>query len=459
MMNFEFELFEKYNKPTPRYTSYPPANYFKNLENYDNVVQILHQSNNEDPKNISIYIHIPFCHQLCLYCGCNTHITNDEKTMVKYVDTLLKEIDLLATYLDDNRKVSQVHWGGGTPNYLPIEQIERIMSKLDENFDFIAKPEVAMECHPAHLTKEYVDSLVKMGFNRLSFGIQDFSDKVLETVHREKPLLPIEEIIAHIQSYQQMSLNLDFIYGLPYQTLQDYEQTIQRAVDLKADRLAVFSYAHVPWVKKQQKSLEKYGLPTAEEKIELFQTAYNILYDNDYQVIGLDHFAKPTDELSIALKNKNLHRNFQGYCTLDTTGQVYALGVSGISQMASAYLQNTKDIDVYIESINQGKFPIEKIYSVNQNEKIIRSIIEDIMCNMEVDLQDIAQAYSISLDDVYRISQPDLDEIATFEKEDFLSFNNHKLTLTHKGQFFMRIIAAAFDPNMKNNQKNFSKAL
>ncbi len=458
-MNFEFELFEKYNKPTPRYTSYPPANYFKNLENYDDVVQILHQSNNEDPKNISIYIHIPFCHQLCLYCGCNTHITNDEKTMVKYVDTLLKEIDLLATYLDDNRKVSQVHWGGGTPNYLPIEQIERIMSKLDQNFDFIAKPEVAMECHPAHLTKEYVDSLVKMGFNRLSFGIQDFSDKVLETVHREKPLLPIEEIVAHIQSYQQMSLNLDFIYGLPYQTLQDYEQTIQRAVDLKADRLAVFSYAHVPWVKKQQKSLEKYGLPTAEEKIELFQTAYNILYDNDYQVIGLDHFAKPTDELSIALKNKNLHRNFQGYCTLDTTGQVYALGVSGISQMASAYLQNTKDIDVYIESINQGKFPIEKIYSVNQNEKIIRSIIEDIMCNMEVDLQDIAQAYSISLDEVYRISQPDLDEIATFEKEDFLSFNNHKLTLTHKGQFFMRIIAAAFDPNMKNNQKNFSKAL
>jgi oxygen-independent coproporphyrinogen-3 oxidase len=459
MMNFEFELFEKYNKPTPRYTSYPPANYFKNLENYGDVVQILHQSNNEDPKNISIYIHIPFCHQLCLYCGCNTHITNDEKTMVKYVDTLLKEIDLLATYLDDNRKVSQVHWGGGTPNYLPIEQIERIMSKLDQNFDFIAKPEVAMECHPAHLTKEYVDSLVKMGFNRLSFGIQDFSDKVLETVHREKPLLPIEEIVAHIQSYQQMSLNLDFIYGLPYQTLQDYEQTIQRAVDLKADRLAVFSYAHVPWVKKQQKSLEKYGLPTAEEKIELFQTAYNILYDNDYQVIGLDHFAKPTDELSIALKNKNLHRNFQGYCTLDTTGQVYALGVSGISQMASAYLQNTKDIDVYIESINQGKFPIEKIYSVNQNEKIIRSIIEDIMCNMEVDLQDIAQAYSISLDEVYRISQPDLDEIATFEKEDFLSFNNHKLTLTHKGQFFMRIIAAAFDPNMKNNQKNFSKAL
>jgi len=459
MMNFEFELFEKYNKPTPRYTSYPPANYFKKLEDYNDVVQILKQSNNEDPQNISIYIHIPFCHQLCLYCGCNTHITNDEKMMTKYVDTLLKEIDLLEGYLNKDRKVSQVHWGGGTPNYLPIGEIDRIINKLHERFEFIAKPEVAMECHPAHLTKAYVDDLVQMGFNRLSFGIQDFSDKVLDTVHREKPLLPIEEIVAHIQSYPQMSLNLDFIYGLPYQRLEDYAETIQRAVDLKADRLAVFSYAHVPWIKKQQKSLEKYGLPTAEEKIELFQTAYNILYKNDYKVIGLDHFAKPTDELSIALHNKQLHRNFQGYCTLDTTGQVYALGVSGISQMTSAYLQNTKDIDVYIDSINQGKFPIEKIYQVNKNEKLIRSIIEDIMCNMEVDLQDIARRYQVSLKEVYTISQPNLNELATFEKEGFLSFDNHKAVLTHKGQFFMRIIAAAFDPNMKNNKKSFSKAL
>jgi oxygen-independent coproporphyrinogen-3 oxidase len=458
-MIFKASLFEKYNTPTPRYTSYPPANYFKKLKNYSDVIKAITHSNNENPQNISIYIHIPFCGQLCLYCGCNTKITNNKEVMKAYVDTLLKEIDLLKPLLNSDRKISQIHWGGGTPNYLPIEDIQRIMKRLRAHFDFIQTPEIAMECHPAHLTKKYTDELVKLGFNRLSFGIQDFSDKVLDTVHREKPLLPIEEIVAHIKSYKNLSLNLDFIYGLPYQTLNAYKETMQKAVALSPDRLAVFSYAHVPWIKKQQKSLEKYGLPTAEEKIELFQTAYNILSDNEYSAIGLDHFAKPDDELQIALKEKQLHRNFQGYCTLETTGQVYALGVSGISQTASAYLQNTKDINIYTKAINKGKFPVEKIYFVSDAEKIIRHIIEEIMCNMGVSLPDVAKQHQISLDEVYRITQVDFDSLANFEKEGFLSFKNDVLSLTATGQFFMRNIAATFDPTMKNNTKNFSKAL
>ena len=361
-MKFQIELFEKYNIPTPRYTSYPPANYFKEVENdKQDIKALISQSNRHQPSNISLYIHIPFCGQLCLYCGCNTHITQDKETMQRYVDTILKEIDLLAKHLDKDRRVSQVHWGGGTPNYLPIEEIERIMNKLHEHFDFIFTPEIAMECHPAHLTKEYTDKLVEMGFNRLSFGVQDFSDKVLDTVHREKPLIPIEEMVSYIQSFKNLSLNLDFIYGLPFQSLETYKKTIQRAIGLHPDRLAVFSYAHVPWIKKQQKSLEKYGLPTAKEKIELFESAYNMLSEHKYEIIGLDHFAKPDDDLSIALKIKKLHRNFQGYCTLETTGQVYALGVSGISQMENSYLQNTKDIKKYEAAINRGEFPVEKL--------------------------------------------------------------------------------------------------
>jgi oxygen-independent coproporphyrinogen-3 oxidase len=459
MMNFEFELFEKYNKPVPRYTSYPPANYFRTLENSDDIRQVIRNSNLSEPENISLYIHIPFCHQLCLYCGCNTHITNDRKTMAEYVETLLREIEILSQYLDKNRKVSQIHWGGGTPNYLPVTDIDKIMQKIKSTFDFIDVPEIAMECHPAHLTQEYVDELVKMGFNRLSFGVQDFSEKVLDTVRREKPLIPIEKMVTYIKSYSQMSLNLDFIYGLPYQTLDDYEKTIRKAVALNPDRLAVFSYAHVPWIKRQQKSLEKYGLPTAKEKIALFQTAYKILYDNGYEVIGLDHFAKPQDELSIALRQKKLHRNFQGYCTLETTGQVYALGVSGISQMADAYLQNTKDLQKYMSAVNNGILPVEKIYIVNEKEKTIRDIIENIMCNMEVDFNKVAENHHITIDELYQIAQPDLQELSDFEKEGFLSFKNDKLILTHKGQFFMRNIAAAFDPNMKNSSKTYSKAL
>jgi oxygen-independent coproporphyrinogen-3 oxidase len=392
-MQIDKQLYQKYNQPTPRYTSYPPANYFKDVTDYNAIVEAIKKSNEEEPQNISIYIHIPFCGQLCTYCGCNTLITKNQALIDNYVDTLLKEIDLLRPLLNKDRKISQIHWGGGTPNYLPIEDIQRIMHKLYDNFETIENAEIAMECHPGHLTKEYVDGLVDLGFNRLSFGIQDFDEKVLDTVNRQKPLLPIDEIISHIKSYPQLSLNLDFIYGLPCQNLSGYKETITQAAALSPDRLAVFSYAHVPWVKKQQKSLEKFGLPSAEEKIALFEQAYDILTENDYVPIGLDHFAKPKDVLSKALKTKQLHRNFQGYCTLDTTGQVYALGVSGISQMTSAYMQNTKSITKYIKSINEGVFPIEKYYFVNDQEKMIRDIIEQIMCNMYVDFNKVADTY------------------------------------------------------------------
>ncbi len=459
-MKFQVELFEKYNIPTPRYTSYPPANYFKTAgKEMPEVKEIIKKSNLDKPQNISLYLHIPFCGQLCLYCGCNTHITRNKESMKKYVDTMLKEIDLLAAHLDKNRKVSQVHWGGGTPNYLPVEEVERIMNRLRQHFDFISHPEIAMECHPAHLTKDYTKKLVEMGFNRLSFGVQDFSEKVLETVQREKPLIPIEEMVNYIKSFPNVSLNLDFIYGLPYQSLETYKETMKKALELNPDRLAVFSYAHVPWIKKQQKALEKYGLPTAKEKLELFESAYKMLSENNYEIIGLDHFAKPDDELSIALKTKKLHRNFQGYCTLETTGQVYALGVSGISQMENAYLQNTKDLKKYEEAVNKGEFPVEKYYLVNEDEKIIRDIIENIMCNMEVSLEDIARKYNKSIEDIYQITQVDTKALKQYEEEGFLKFSRNFLELTPKGQFFMRIIAAAFDPNMKTNKKNFSKAL
>ena len=459
-MKFQAELFEKYNKSTPRYTSYPPANYFKDLVDYNVVTDAIKDSNNSNPKNISIYIHIPFCHQLCLYCGCNTIITSIASKMTDYVDTLIKEIKMMSSLLYSDRKISQIHWGGGTPNYLPIEEIQRIMGKFRDEFNFISNPEIAMECHPAHLTKEYIDELVILGFNRLSFGIQDFSDEVLETVHREKPLLPIEEVVNHIKSHKNLSLNLDFIYGLPFQNVESYKNTIEKAAALEADRLAVFSYAHVPWVKKQQVKLEQYKLPSAKEKIALFQTAYDILWNKGYTIIGLDHFAKPDDELAVALKNKDLHRNFQGYCTRQTTGQVYALGVSGISQMENAYLQNTKSIKKYTEAINAGVFPIEKFYLVTKEEKIVREIIEQIMCNMEVNLNNVAQMFDISLTDLHKIIQLDTDAIEEFKAEGFITFINDKLELSSKGQFFMRNIAAAFDPNMRNNtDKKFSKAL
>ncbi|MCF6184339.1 MAG: oxygen-independent coproporphyrinogen III oxidase, partial [Bacteroidales bacterium] len=373
-MNINKELLKKYNVPTPRYTSYPPANFFSDNFKPSEATDALIKSNEENTQNISFYLHIPFCSQLCHYCGCNTHITHNKSLISEYVETLKKEILLYKKILSPQRKISQIHWGGGTPDYLDIKQIQEIMSIFYENFNFIDDAEIAMECHPAHLTYDFMNELVNLQFNRLSIGIQDFDKDVLRNVNRVLPILPVEKMVAFLHE-NKIKVNLDFVYGLPGQTLERFSGTIKKAVSIAPDRLALFSYAHVPWVKPHQKILEKYHLPDAETKIHLFEKAFNILTENGYVSIGLDHFSKPDDELYIALQNKELSRNFQGYCTKKTTGQVYAVGVSGISQLDNAYLQNTKNLKTYSESIDKGVFPFEKVYFLNKNEKIVSYII------------------------------------------------------------------------------------
>lgn len=277
-----------------------------------------------------------------------------------YVDALKKEILMVKNYLDPNRKVSQIHWGGGTPNSLPVEMIGEIMQLIHANFSFIDKPEIAMECHPAMLDEEFIGKLAALKFNRFSLGIQDFKQEVLDNVNRDASIIPVEELVKMIRNHENTSVNLDFIYGLPFQDEKSFAETINKAIEITPDRLVTFSYAHVPWVKKAQKILEVKGLPSADKKLEMFETGFQLLTQNGYEAIGLDHFAKPNDELSIAFKNRTLHRNFQGYCTRETTGQVYAFGATGISQLESAYAQNAKDTNTYVDQINKGEFTIEK---------------------------------------------------------------------------------------------------
>ena len=359
-MKIPEDLIQKYNIPVPRYTSYPPANYFSDEFNAANYIEAVENSNNEWPENISIYIHIPYCSKMCHFCGCNTQYTRDQEKLKRYVDAVLKEIDMLVPYLDSSRKVSQIHWGGGTPNTLPVELIQIIMQRIHDKFTFTDNPEIAMECHPAMLDERYVNILVQSGFNRFSLGIQDFKQEVLDNVNRTAPAVPVKEIVNWIRNYDATSVNLDFIYGLPFQNRDTFHETIQQAIDISPDRLVTFSYAHVPWIKKAQKILEVRGLPEADEKLKMFETGYDLLTANGYTPIGLDHFAKDNDELSVALRNRKLHRNFQGYCTRETTGQVYAIGATGISQLESVYAQNEKNPDKYVERINSGKFTTEK---------------------------------------------------------------------------------------------------
>jgi len=458
-MKLSANLLKKYNVPTPRYTSYPPANYFHEDFSQENVQATIIESNQTQPDNISFYIHIPFCNKLCYYCGCNTHISKDAALIKSYVETLKKEILLYKQFLNPKRKISQIHWGGGTPNYLPIEEVEGIMALFFEHFQFIKNPEIAMECHPGHLTFAYVDRLIQSGINRLSLGVQDFKSDVMQAVNRDESAIPIPELITYIKSKGPVSVNLDFVYGLPYQTPESFKETIEKAVEAKPDRLAIFSYAHVPWIKKAQQKLEAYTLPNADEKTQLFETAFQVLTQNDFVAIGLDHFARPQDELSIALKTKTLHRNFQGYCTRETTGQVYALGVSGITQLENAYLQNTKDLKVYAKAIEAGELAIEKAYFVSNEEKIVREVINELMCNNYLSLPAIANKYNISLEQLKNIVLFEEQSIINFENEGLLQYKNDCLQITSEGQFFMRNIAATFDPKMKTNSKSFSKAL
>jgi oxygen-independent coproporphyrinogen-3 oxidase len=458
-MKIPQQLIDKYNIPVPRYTSYPPANFFSNDFTSKNYIEVLEQSNNEEPQNISIYIHIPFCPKICHYCGCNTHLTRDTNKMRVYVDALKKEIVMVKNYLDPNRKVSQVHWGGGTPNSLPVEMIEEIMQLIHANFSFIDKPEIAMECHPAMLDENFIAKLVTLKFNRFSLGIQDFKQEVLDNVNRDASIIPVEELVKMIRSHKNTSVNLDFIYGLPYQDEKSFAETINTAIEISPDRLVTFSYAHVPWVKKAQKILEVKGLPSADKKLEMFETGFQLLTQNGYDAIGLDHFAKPDDELSIAFKNRTLHRNFQGYCTRETTGQVYAFGATGISQLENAYAQNAKDTNTYVDLINKGEFTIEKGYQLNKSEKIIRHVINKIMCNYFINWHEATEILKVPVSEIIATINYDEKMLNQFAGEELLDFSNDEITVTDRGKYFIRNIASSFDPAMKNANKKFSKAL
>ncbi len=459
-MNIPEELILKYNKPTPRYTSYPPANYFHTGFTPADYREAVVSSNGERPRNISIYIHIPFCPKMCHFCGCNTQFNRDRQKLIWYVEAVKKEIGMVGQLLDPSRRVSQVHWGGGTPNALPVELVAEIMEVIGNNFRYTENPEIAIECHPAMLTQSYVDQLIIAGFNRFSLGIQDFRQDVLDNVNRDAPKVPVKEIVGWIRSHNNTGVNLDFIYGLPYQTEKSFSETIEQAVEIAPDRLVTFSYAHVPWIKKAQKILEVRGLPQAGEKLAMFSAGHRILTGSGYTAIGLDHFARAEDELSIALKNRKLHRNFQGYCTRETTGQVYAFGATGISQLESVYAQNRKETNRYVELINSGQFPVEKGYRLTLPEKIVRHVITEIMCNTIVSLDETAAFYQQTTDEVKAAIAFDEAQFDDLVADGLLRIDQGTtFRVTETGMFFIRNIAARFDPTTGTTEKRFSNAL
>lgn len=440
-------IIDKYNVPVPRYTSYPPANYFGDFSEDDYRSAVV-ASNKAKDRHLSFYLHIPFCRHLCHYCACNSYPIQNATVVNNYVEALHKEIDLVAMMLDKERHISQIHYGGGSPTTLQPSVIKSLNQHILNIFPKIEQPEVAIECHPGYLSIKDWEGLVDAGFSRFSIGIQDFNEEVLHTVNRRPSLEPLDDIFSVLRN-GGANINIDFLYGLPHQTADSFCRSIERAIELNPDRLVMFSYAHVPWLKKQQLILEKAGLPTSEEKERMFDEAAKLLLSAGYVRVGMDHFVRPSDELYTALVNGQLHRNFQGYCTRRTTGQVYALGVTGISQLENAYAQNTKDISEYIDIVESGQLPIKKGYALSSNQQLVREAIDTLMCNYQVTLSP-EQRLAVNYDE---------SRLKEMQADGIISINGNTIRMVHESSPFVRNVAALLDPLMQNSTKSFSKPI
>ena len=450
----------KYNRPGPRYTSYPPANFFSPEFTNENYMAQIEESNTKGSENISIYIHIPFCSQRCHFCGCNTTLFESDLIVSRYIDCLIKEIDLVAKHLDlKNRKVTQVHWGGGTPNSIDHKHISRVMEKIHTLFTFTDYAEIAIECNPAYLDQDEITYLKQTGFNRISIGIQDFNPKILDCVNRLHSKLPHADLIKMIRDAGFTGVNYDFIYGLPHQTVESFNDTIRKAIELGPDRLVTFSYAHVPWVMGEQKNLEKLGLPSPDEKLSMFLSSMEIVANNGYEQIGLDHYAKPSDDLAKALREKKLHRNFQGYCTKETTGQVYGFGCSSISQMYGGYSQNEKALKKYMDRIETDGLAVERGYSLSFEEMVTKEVINETMCNGFLSFAEIGERFNITATEVKKIIDYKEEKLAEFIEDGLMTIHEDSFEVSKNGMLIVRNIAMAFDPQLNTEGDKYSKTI
>lgn len=452
------ELLQKYSIPVPRYTSYPPANFFNEEFTSKDYKRVVVESNKQNPQHISIYIHIPFCFQICYYCGCNAFMLRNKNQVVDYIEALKKEIQMVLPLIDKSRKISQIHYGGGTPTSQPVAVLKELNQMFLSQFECIEQPEIAIECHPGYLNEQYCLDLIDAGFNRVSLGIQDFDADVLHACNRKAPRMPIADIVTLFRE-RGISINMDFIYGLPKQSVESFGQTIKEAIALRPDRVVTFSYAHVPWVNELQKKLEEVGLPDVETKSGMYDIAKQLLNKAGYMTIGLDHFVLPNDELYEAEQNKALGRNFQGYCTRRTTGQVYAFGTTGISQLSTAYSQNVKGVDEYIAAVAKGDFPIVKGYELTKEQQITREVISQLMCNYTVQWDALAEQLQVSKTEILAALNYKDEVMAEFASDGIITYDDNHITMNADTRPFVRNVAASLDKLLKEGVGRYSKSI
>lgn len=449
-VQFDSQLLQKYDQPVPRYTSYPPATELKpEFEAVDFRAGIAVSNYKKVP--LSLYCHIPFCDSACYFCGCNTVITQRKQVAEPYLDYLIRHIEQMAQLIDRDRTVHQLHWGGGTPNYLSLSQVERLWNAIHEHFSFDPQAEISIEVNPKSLDQNYIDSLRTLGFNRISFGIQDFELQVQEAVNRVQPESMLFDVMRWSREAGFESVNVDLIYGLPYQTLETYRDTIRKTIELNPDRIAVFNFAYMPWLKPVQRRIPEEALPSAAEKLSILQMAIEELTQNGYQYIGMDHFAKPDDELSVAQREGQLHRNFQGYTTKPESDLI-GFGVTSISMLNDVYVQNHKRLKDFYRAIDAAELPIERGVTLDQDDIIRRTVIMELMCQFQLSPDDIEEKYHLGFDldfDTYFAQEK--SQLRRLEADGLIKLSPNHIEVTPAGRLLIRNIASAFDTYLKKN--------
>jgi oxygen-independent coproporphyrinogen III oxidase len=443
------EIIRKYNWQVPRYTSYPPAPHFTQSPDEARTVDLIAESNGTGPRHISMYFHVPFCPKRCLFCGCHTEIGRPGAFIRNYMETLDRELDLLLPMLERSRPVTQVHFGGGTPNAVPFHYLKGLLRKLETSMRMDPAAEIAIECDPNLLTLDKVGELAAMGFTRLSIGIQDFDLKVLEAVNRRFPKVEPKELFRVARGCGFAGNNLDLIYGLPHQTPESFRIAIEKAIDAGPDRISLFPYAHVPWVKGHQAKLQALPMPGIQERLEIAWASRESLMEAGFIPIGMDHFARPGDELAIAARTRGLHRNFQGYCTSARAGQVYALGASAISQLDNGYIQNAKDLDRYLSAVHEGRLSHETAYRMRPQDKAVRNIINGLLCDGEARIGACLEAEGLGEDWKREYLESSMARLAPLAEDGLAVIAGDAVRLTESGHYASRAVASAFDPMLK----------
>lgn len=457
--SFNRTLIQKYDQPGPRYTSYPTAPQFHKAFAEDHYKAAARASNESaSPKPLSVYIHIPFCKSLCYYCACNKIITHKTERAVEYLTYLKREIEAQASLFASQRRLTQLHLGGGTPTYFTSEQLAELMGSLRDafNMDDSDEHEFSLEVDPRTVTPAQIHTLRELGFNRLSFGVQDFDEAVQAAVNRIQSEQQTRDLVLAARAARYKSVSVDLIYGLPLQTVASFDATLTKIIDLRPDRIAAYSYAHLPEQVKAQGLIRLEDMPPPERKLELLELTIRRLKAAGYIYIGMDHFALPDDELSRAQSNGTLQRNFQGYST-HADCDLIGIGVSSIGKVGDSYSQNAKELSAYYARIDSGMLPVHRGYQLSEDDRLRRDVINELMCHGRVDYATFEQRYSISFADYFADALASLQE---HEKDGLVERRSNSMVLLAQGHLLMRSVAMAFDAYLGQDQRGrFSRTV